>query len=109
MNSSIVSPRPRRFGLRTETGLLVAVLSVLGAVVAGWLTYRQMAPLPYKAGLDHGQAVLDALAAPASVAVAETRCPLVAYFAARTGRGARAGRAARHERNRHGGRAGQAL
>lgn len=74
--------RPRRFGLRTEVGALVAAISVTASVGAGALAYRQMTELTHRAGLRHAAAVLEALSVPAAVAIADNDLPKLDSFVA---------------------------
>ncbi|MCA9549748.1 MAG: hypothetical protein KC933_06910, partial [Myxococcales bacterium] len=81
MNAHTVTS-PRRVGLRVEVGVLVAVISVVASAGAGILAYRQMAELTDQAGIIHATAVLDALSAPAAVAIAAHDFPKLDNFVA---------------------------
>jgi len=82
MSTAPPQPGPRRFGLRTEVGALVAAISVTASVGAGALAYRQMTELTHRAGLNHATAVLEALAVPAAVAIADNDLPKLDSFVA---------------------------
>lgn len=69
--NAIAAPSRRPKRLRTQVGILVAAISVVASVSAGLLGVRQTTKLMHEASQAHAMAVLDALAVPAAVAIAD--------------------------------------
>jgi diguanylate cyclase (GGDEF)-like protein len=65
-----------------KIGALTAIFMIVGAGGAGMIASRQMSEMANEAALQHGHAVLDALAIPAGVAIATHNYTLLDNFVA---------------------------